>query len=468
MEDALAGAWENNPQVEFARAVANASEELVTQAEAAYGPTLNLNARHGFTYTSTEAGSASRIESDGFASSVNVSLNQPLFTSGLLSANLDSVSAQSMAARQDLRGAGQQLILDVVTAYVSVRRDLELYSVASETYSLLLQQRDLTRSRLNLRDATAPDVDQTESRVEIAAGQLIQARATLEASAANYRNLVGSYPSDLAPPPRLPALPSLEELYESGEMYNPQLQAQKLLELATRSRIASARAARGPQIAAEVVAGRSPLQPYENSTYIEQVSAGVTLNMPLYASGRLSSQVREGVARNQAAQQTVEQARRDMRNSLATNWNQWQAAAIALPRFIAAAEAAERAVEGVQRQETAGIRTLRDVLDVTNDLFVARSNAAVAEAELYFRQAAVLRDAGLLTIDLFVPMANEQLDTYDPSGAGIAGMPFGPLIEPLDRVLLRDAVRDAGVEIENDLEYEDGENLPSPLEPLSN
>lgn len=465
LEQAALRAYENNPTVEISRAVARANDELVTQAESAYGPTLNASASHTFTYTRTHIDVIpDAIEQDGFGTSGQLRLQQPLFTSGRLAAALDSAEASALAAREAVRDASQQMLLDVVGSYLSVRRDLALYQVASDTYELLLQQRNLTSSRLALRDATAPDVDQTANRVELAAGRLLQARSDLEVSAAAYRQLVGAYPENLAAPPTLPPLPALDELYTSAEAGNPRILTQRYVELASRAQLAGTRAAMGPQVSADVSAGRFNSSPYENTNYSEQVTAAVRVDVPLYAGGRLQSRRREAEQRNIAAQFTVEETRRDVRQSLASDWNRMRAAQMALPRYRAAVEAAQRAVDGVKRQETAGIRTLRDVLDVTNDLFVARSNAVQTEAELYFRHASVLRAAGQLTIDLFAPRAEYDPDSYDPALADLAGLPLLPLLDPLDAILLNDWADPAGVTIEDDAAYEDGSSLQSPLE----
>jgi outer membrane protein len=467
LEQAALRAYENNPSVEIQRAVARANDELVTQAESAYGPQLEASASHAFTATRTViAGLPTAIKQDGFATNAQVTLTQPLFTSGRLAASLDSAEANARASREDVRDASQSLLLQVIGAYLSVRRDIQLYEVAAETYDLLLQQRNLTQSRLALRDATAPDVDQTASRLELAAGRVLQARADLEVSAATYRELTGSYPDTLAPPPALPPLPPLEELYAMADTGNPRIVAQRHIEDASRAQLASTRAAMGPQISAEVNAGRFASSPYLNEDYSEQVAAAVQVDVPLYTGGRLQSRRREAVQRNIAAQFTVEETRRDVRNALASDWNRMRSAEMSLPRFQAAVAAAQRAVDGVKRQETAGIRTLRDVLDVTNDLFVARSNAVSTENELYFRHAAVLQAAGMLTIDLFANRTEYDPASYDPALADLAGLPFGPVLDPFDNVLLNDWAEPAGVTTEADIEYEEADTLRMPLQPM--
>ena len=448
LREAIGRAYDNNPDLAGNRALTRAADEVVTQAEGAYGPSLSVSARHEYTLRRTALGRDS-VEDEGFGTSASATLSQPLFTSGRLAARLDGARASQMIARENLRASSQQLILDVVNAYASLERDIALYDVAVEIHKLLQQQRDVTLSRFELHDSTQPDVDQTTNRLQIAAGRVIAARAAVEASAARYRNLVGKYPDDLAPLPDLRVPAAVGPLYDHAETNNPALAAARFTERRSRAAVAAARAEKGPQVSAFAAAERVPLTPFQNTRHTESIAAGVGLSMPLYSGGQLSAALREAIARNAADQLFFEQARRDIRETLATDWHLLQAASDALPRFEAAVRAAERAVEGVKRQETAGIRTLRDVLEVTNDLLTARTSEVQTRAELYIRKAAVLRDAGLLTVDVFTDRPSYDPASNRPPMAGIAGLPLRPVIDPIDRLLLNARVPPVRVDVEN-------------------
>ncbi|TCU57328.1 outer membrane protein [Novosphingobium sp. PhB57] len=464
LEDALGDAYRNNPALVGARDMSSAADEGVNHAHAAYGPSLSLSVQHEYTDARIRGG-VFPVHDEGFGTTGELALSQPLFTSGRLSAAVDAATANKFAVRARLEEASQRTIADVVTAYVFLQRDMELNGVAAEIYDLLLRQRDQTVSRYRLRDSTAPDVDQTLNRLELAAGRVISARAAVQASAARYRNLVGHYPDELLPVPALPDLPVLETLYTEGEAYSPSLAAFKFAEVQSRAAVAAARAEMMPQVGAYASALRAPITPYQNSYRQEAVSAGVRLTMPLYSGGQMSSALRAAKDRNLADQQFVEQARRDMREQLAADWALLEAAQASLPRFDAAVSAAERAVEGVKRQETAGIRTLRDVLDVTNDLLSARTAAVQARAEAYVLRVDVLRDAGILTIGMF---SRER--PYDPDSrlrwsGRLAGLPLRPLLEPLDRLASHGSVPVARVQLEYSLNFEGLKEAP--LQPVS-
>lgn len=451
LQEALDAAYARNPELEAERALERASSQVVRQAKAAYGPTLSATAAGRYAYYERQTARGPAGE-DGFGTDLSLELSQTLFTSGRLAARVEEAKAGRLVARDSLRARGQQIVLDVVTAYAELRRDIELHAVAVEIRALLRSQHDASTARLRLRDATAPDVDQTENRLEVATANVLRARATVMAGAARYRNLVGRFPNTLDALPDLPPFPSLQELYTQGEVGSPDLAAMRHAEQVTRARLAAARAEQGPVIASELVGRKGPVSMLEPSFSTKTITAGLSLSMPLYNAGLTLAHIREAVERNRAAQEQVEQARRDIRESIASNLDYARAAEEAMPRYRAAVEAAERAVVGVKRQERAGIRTLRDVLDVTNDLLVARTDAARAKAELYVRKVSVLRAAGLLEPEIFSLRADP--DPIDDAGADRAGLPLGPILAPIDRLLLSDGVRDAAAAREDDAVFQ--------------
>lgn len=468
LADAVRAALAKNPSLAAADAQIRAADQGRNRAEGAYGPTLSLSVSHEYS-RGTSIDPPFRQTRSGFATGGSLSLSQPLFTSGRLASGVASARIAQALARESQRVARQALLLDVITAYASVQRDLALYAVARQNKALLEQQQDIVLSRYKLHDATAPDLDQVAGQLAIATGRVVDSRAIVEQSAARFRNLVGHYPGNLAPMPELPPLAAKDLLYEEGVNHSPDFALAKLDELATRADLARARAERGPIINAHAAAQREPLSPYENGPRFNALVAGVTLTMPLYSSGQTISAIREAEQRNQAAQYQLEQASRDMREKIATNWNIAHAAQERLPIYHDAVEKAQRAVNGIQQQQRAGIRTLREVLDATSDLLSARILAAQTEADAAIGRATVLRTAGLLDESAVLPGSylptEDIVDTTSPTDNipadpnempvtyPIAGLPLRPLLAPLDKAVVFTRVKSAPVEHEQDETY---------------
>ncbi|MYL98446.1 TolC family protein [Novosphingobium sp. FGD1] len=191
-----------------------------------------------------------------------------------------------------------------------------------------------------------------------------------------------------------------------------------------------------------------------------QVQVGLTV--PLYSAGLLSSRVREARELADAASQRLEQTSRDVREDIASYWDQLAATRRALPAYARAVASAQSALDGAREQQLAGQVTSLDVLDTARDLLTSRQARAQAQAQLYVQHALLLGAMGQLRIESFA----ESLPPFDPDSyrpALPAGLPAGPIIEALDAVALQTGFRPSPVQLENDAEA-GHEMAPEPTE----
>jgi len=107
----------------------------------------------------------------------------------------------------------------------------------------------------------------------------------------------------------------------------------------------------------------------------------VTLTVPLYQSGAVYSRLRE--ARQSVAEQRLKtrQARRDAIEEATRSWEALQAARARIVAFRSEIQAAEVALEGVQREAVVGSRTVLDVLDAEQELLDAKVDFARAQRD---------------------------------------------------------------------------------------
>lgn len=434
LREAIAEAYRNNPSLKAEQADARAADEVVAQAKAQYGPSINARGSYGYTENRFVPSTVARKQ-NGFGTEYAVSLSQPLFTSGRLTANLAQARAGQGIGRESMRSAGLSLLSNVVAVYVNVLRDQQLVEIAQQNVDILDGQLEQTNARYKARFATATDLTQTENRLAFGRAQLEIARGNLLSSRNSYRNVVGHYPGQLAPVMPLPRLPeTLEDAIVIADRQNPDLEIARLSQQASRAQLGAARANMGPNVTLDGSVSRSPLSVESDSLRQISSSAQVTVTMPIYTSGLLNARVREVLQRNDADNQRVEQASRDVRERVASLWDQLSAARRAIPIYHTAVLAAEKAVDGVRKQQAAGQATSLDVLDTTRDLLNSRTAEIQAEAQLFALHSQLLAALGELDVTDFEPM---ELP-YDPAAydvTGFVGLPTGPLIEPVDRVL---------------------------------
>lgn len=451
LSEAIAEAYRNNPSLKAEQADSRAADEVVAQAKAQYGPSINARASYGYTENRFAPSTAARRQS-GFGTEYSVSLNQPLFTSGRLTANLEQARAGQGIGREFMRSASLGLLSDVVTVYVGVLRDQQLVEIAQQNVDILNGQLEQTNARFKARFATLTDLTQTQNRLAFGRAQLEIARGNLLSSRNSYRNVIGHYPGQLAPVTPLPRLPeTLDDAILIADQQNPNLEIARLNERSSRAQVAAARADRGPNVALESSFGRTPVSLENDASRQTSLSAQVNVTMPIYTSGLLDARVREVLQRNDADNQRVEQASRDVREQVASLWDQLSAVRRAIPIYRAAVVAAESAVDGVRKQQAAGQATSLDVLDTTRDLLSSRTAEIQAEAQLFALHASLLAALGELDVADFDPIElRYELDDFQTTG--IAGLPTGPLIELFDKVLYNSQPRHSPVAAETSSE----------------
>lgn len=430
--EAIAETYAHNPSAEAARASTRAAEERVEQGRAAFGPTLTGSAGYVYAWQRTRYRGQTVQKAGSFTPQVSLSVDQPLFTFGRLTSQRRAAEAGYGSSVAQMRATEQDLIASVIIAYAAVLRDHKLVDVARENLSLLNEQLDQTSARYSSRYATETDLQQTRNRIFSGQAQLEQAHGNLQSSRNTYRNLVGHYPQNLAPLPRLPMLPpSLDEALSRGDQSSPLL-AQARFELAAaRARIGQAKGNARPYVGVQGSIGQT--QPDLRFEDLREVSAqariGVTV--PLWSAGLLSARIREAQQEADAANQQVEQASRDVRENISSFWDQLAAARRALPAYGRAVAAAQSALAGARQQQLAGQLTSLDVLDTARDLLISRQAQAQSEAQSFVQHALLLGAMGLLRADDFMPgTAPYEPDAYGP--AVLSGLPTGPLVQLID------------------------------------
>jgi outer membrane protein len=453
---AVDAAYRSNPGVEASRAEARAAKERVNQANAQFGPTLTGEAGYGYGWRRVQQNGSEVLRQDGVSPILSLSLNQPLFTFGRLSAQRRIANAGYGSSVADMRAGEQDLIANVIIAYASVLRDMKLVGIARENLEQLSQTSAQIEARYAERYATETELQQTRNRIFISEAQLDLAQGNLLASRNRYRSLTGHYPDALAPLPRLPALPStVEAAQATGQINSPVLEGARFAFAAARGRVAQVRGNARPFFGVTGSLARSPLSlgtddPHEVAG---QVQAGVTV--PLYSAGLLSAQTREAGQLADAANQQAEQTSREVRENIASYWDRLAATRRALPAYVRAVAAAQAALDGAQQQQLAGQITSFDVLDTARDLLTSRQAQVQAEAQLYVQHALLLGAMGRLRSDSFSP----GTPPYDPStyrANALTGLPTGALVKAIDGLVVDDHFKASPVAVENDTEVGHG------------
>ncbi len=442
LADAIALAYQTNPSLQAARANQRATDEELPQAKAGLRPTVQIQASVARDQNQTASFPPLGAENTSAAS---LQLSQSIYTGGRVTTAVDAASADILAGREALRQTEIQVLLNVITAYVDVRRGQQQLAIAQENVRLLKRQLDETNARFDFGEATRTDTAQAHARLDQAQSELAVTSGALVDSRAAYDAVVGQYPGDLAPEPPiaqlLPASP--DAAFDAAEQENPQLLQATYAEQASAARLAEAKAGTRPSIALQGSVGYSggvtPFGLPANSPFANPLSAytiEATATMPLFSGGMTSSQIRQAAERNNVDRITIEATRRQVLQAVSHAWNQLLVARASLLANEAQMEADTTAFEGTREEEQQDLRTTLDVLNAEEELENAKLAIAGASHDEYVAAASVLATTGALTVEVLVPTEHP----YDPAlnlkhvRNAVGWTPLEPAVEALDRL----------------------------------
>ena len=390
LDQAIASAFATNPQLDIQRYETDVARESLAQARSGGRATVDVVGSAGYEYVDTTSPFAFGL------ASAQVQAVQPLYTGGRVSAGIRQAKAGINAAKSQYDAAQQDMILQVVTAYVDVRSDREAVSIRKNNVDVTGEQVRAADDRFEVGVVTRTDVSLSKARLEGARAALAGAEAALEASEANYQFLTSLKPGDLPPPPPVPPLPgSVDEAVLIALDGNPDIQAARHSERAANEAIAVAKSQYRPQISIVGTAGVEQTygDPEQRNTSVSAVAQG---RIPILSGGLIKSQVSEARLRRDQARQQIDLLERQVRAQIAQAWYGYDASLRAIEASRRQVDAAEIAYDGAKEELAVGVRTTLDVLDQEQQLFEARLALVQSERDAYVAAFRLLRAAGEL------------------------------------------------------------------------
>jgi TolC family type I secretion outer membrane protein len=407
LPQALAQAYETNPNLLAQRQALKAVDEEYVQARAGLGAQLSLNSEisEEKAYLENPASifsPATTTNSHARTYTQSLSLSQPLLDGGQTRSSVLAAEADILAGREQLRGAEIQLMQQVVNAYVGVLRDRTLLDIAVQSEALLLEDKTETELRLKVHEVTRTDMAQATARLEAARINVAAARSRLQISQSTYLQLVGANPDNLDTPATLTGLPAtVEQAFDIAEANSPNIRASQFTERASKARVGAERAAFLPSVSARIDYLNAPENGYDARYYEHNTTARLIVSQPLYTSGMRDSRVRSAINRNNRDRLLADDARRQTIQAVSQAWSQVTASDSMLASAKAQVQAQELAYTSVKAELKAGLRTTIEVLNAEQELEQARQAVAQAQSDQYTAQTALLAATGQLRIDVY-------------------------------------------------------------------
>jgi outer membrane protein len=410
LQEALARAYVFNPTLKAARAQLRATDEEVARAKSGFRPTVNGQVSRTFQNINTSPNLGGQ-EGNFLSNDYGVTVNQPIFQ-GFRTVNaVRGAQALVEAGREDLRNSEQDVLVNTVTSYVNVVRDQAVLTLQLSNQKVLNEQLRAAQDRFEVGEVTKTDVAQARARASGAESAISQARAQLQASRANYAQLIGNSPGTLRDPGPTSLVPkSQDEAVRIGEGENPILLSAIFRERAQDHVIKQTEGELLPSVNLQASYARSTGGPGAADRQDVTTVAGV-VSIPLYEGGEVYARIRQGVETRSQLRHQIDEARELVRANVISAWGVYVSSKAQIISDQAAVEANRVALAGVREEEKVGQRTVLDVLNAEQELLTSQVNLATSKRNLVVASYQLLSALGRISAALL----NLGVQQYDPT-----------------------------------------------------
>jgi outer membrane protein/protease secretion system outer membrane protein len=390
LETAYRSAQSYDAELLAAQAARLEAEEGIPVARAGLLPQVSYSRQRNKANTTNYQLSTGRSSDTGdyFTGSESLTLRQPIYRKSAWAA-LSSAQAQSEAADANYRKEEQNLGLRVTTTYLDVllaRAGLALANAEAKALDALVT---LAERGLKSGTGTRTDVDDARARRDMSRARVSEANMRLSQTSQDFRTVTDIDASRLPAidPRSLPstamALTGRAEWMARIEATSPELQSLRKQLEAADAEVERAKGGHYPSI--DMVVSRQEGKSETNTTVgtgYRTDYIGVQLSVPLISGFGVMAQVRQAQAHTERVRQVLESTRRKL---LAEAERLYLALELGIEKVQAIEQAilsAEQALISAQKGVAAGTRTIVDVLDSEQRVFLAKRDQAFSVFEL--------------------------------------------------------------------------------------
>jgi outer membrane protein len=401
LPEALVKAYQSNPQLNADRARQRGTDENVPQALAGYRPQIVAGLSAGLQSVRNLLPDNSVQGATLRPWTIGVTVTQVLFN-GFKTANSVRVAElQVQSGREALRNTGQGVLLDAVTAYMTVIANQALVEAQRTNVAVLREILATTKRRLDAGDVTPTDTAQAEARLSRGLADLNAAEVALAISKATYTQVIGEAPSQLVPAATVDRLSpnGLAAATEAAGHEHPAILGAGFDVDVAQTTIRVAESSLLPTVAVQANASRSVQSDSTLSTSAtDQASILGQINVPIYDGGTAASQTRQAKELASQSRMVLEQVRNQARTAVASAWVTNEGTKVALAAAESEVRAANVALQGVRREADGGQRTTIDVLNAQQELTNARSRLIQGQRDRVIASYTLLSAVGRLDV----------------------------------------------------------------------
>jgi outer membrane protein len=402
----LANAYSNHPLLFSERIGERVLSEDVAEALSGWKPQVYVDGSLGKTLVTTKTNTSSKTNSN-LPMSMGIVVSKKIYDGGKTSQNIKIADTKLIANGSRLTAIENQVLLSAVKAYFNLLKEQDLLDVAVKNKDVIQRQLEATKDRFDVGDLTITDVSQAEARLSDANANLVRAEADLNSAKAIFFSDIGLEPVDVFYPEEIPVLPqNLQILVDDVKKLNPKVINARKMKLVYEEELKLSL----KEMSLSVDIQASANQAWEPNTFFEEqryFDVSANLKMPLYKGGKDKAIIRKSREKLNKANSEIDDILRQEAEKAMLIWNNIESLNSQITAFKSSIRANEIALDGVVQEENVGARTVIDVLDAENELFMARANLIRANTSHYIATYELLEVTGRMTArDLNLPVSS--------------------------------------------------------------
>ena len=400
LTEAVELAIATNPDIGIVANNREAVDEELRQARGLWLPQIDAAAGIGYERTEDRGTRAdTTISGSSLAlqrKESSLTVQQRVFDGFEANSTIDREKARVESAARRVFENAETLALDAIGTYLEVIRQRELVRLAEQNLDIHLSILDAVRERLDRGAGSRADVVQTEARSARARSTLTQTLNDLRDGEAAFTRVVGQFPDELdAPEFPETVLPADLDSAVTAAANNPDL---RVFEADVREAEATVSLAEAPFYPAVTLEGEAEYNDERDGINSDEFNQQIMLRLRwnLFRGGIDRANRQEALARVSESKnrryQSYLEAQREMRQS-------WFALESNRQRVDDLSDAVRFNMEtrdAYRQQFEVAQRTLLDVLDAENELFVSSGLLVTAQTNELLASYRILAVAGQL------------------------------------------------------------------------
>ncbi|MEZ9159621.1 outer membrane channel protein TolC [Vibrio lentus] len=395
-------AKQHDPELLEATAQRDSAFEAINSTRSNLLPQIDLTA--GYVYQDTD-----RHEADGSSGNVNLGLVQSIYDRGSwISLSISEKTAREADARYAV--TQQSVIYNITEAYFDVLSAKDNLRFVQSEREALAKQLNQTEQRFAVGSAPITDVQDAQAQYDNVVAQEIQAQNSVENALEELRAITGQPASNLSVldinrfSTSMPEL-SANDLVQKASNENLQILAGRIQKDIAKEQISLADSGHLPTISLTTDyeytknfdEPNNPVTGYTQDDDENLFNIGVSIDLPVYSGGRVTSEGKQAQYQYVAASQDLESTYRDVEKNIRAINNNIRSAIGSIKAYEQSLVSAKSALEATEQGFMVGTRTMVDVLDSTQNVYQAQKNLSDARYQYILSRVQLKQATGSLS-----------------------------------------------------------------------